>query len=61
MTATTAIFGSVSSHSIDILSWIHWRRAGEYHTPIYRPNVLPPRTQVKAAFICFKNVKYVLH
>ena len=61
MTATTAIFGSVSSHSIDILSWIHWRRAGGYHIHICRPNVLPPRTRVKAAFIRFKNVKYVLY
>ena len=61
MTATTAIFGSVSNHSIDILSWIHWRRAGGYHIPICRPNVLPPRTRVKAAFIRFKNLTYVLY
>ena len=61
MTATTAIFGSVSSGSIDILSWIHWRRAGGYHIHICRPNVLPPRTHVKAAFIRFKNLKYVLY
>ena len=63
MTATTAIFGSVSSGSIDILSWIHWRRAAGYHIHICRPNVLPPRTRVKAAlnFIPFKNLKYVLH
>ena len=61
MTATTAIFSSVSSGSIDISNWIHWRRAGGYHIPICRPNALPPRMRMKAAFIHFKNVKYVLH
>ena len=61
MTATTAIFGSVSSDSIDISSWIHWRRAGGYHIHTCQPNVVPPRTRVKAAFIRVKNVKYVLH
>ena len=61
MTATTAIFGSVSSGSIDILSWIHWRRAGGYHIHTCRPNALPSRTRVKAAFIRFKNLIHVLH
>ena len=55
MTATSAIFGSVSSDSIDISSWIHWRRAGGYDIHPFRPNVFTPRTRVKAAFIRVKT------
>ena len=53
MTATTAIFGSVSSGSIDISNWIHWRRAGGYHIHTCRPNALPPQKRVKAAYVSY--------
>ena len=59
MTDTTAIFGSVTGHTIDISSGIHWRPAWGFHIHIWRPYALPPRPHVKAAFILFNN--YIRH
>ena len=59
MTNTTAIFGSVTSHTIDISSWIHWRPAWGFHIHIWRPYALPPRPHVKAAFICLITIFYI--
>ena len=48
MTDTTAIFGSVTSHRLDILSWIHSRRTSGYRIPIFKTNVSYPNERLRS-------------
>ena len=48
VTDTTAIFGSVTSHSLDILSWIHLRRTWGYRIHNFGTNMSYPNQPHKS-------------